>query len=135
MNINLYTLDTLSPSEIAQLCKRSEMDISELQKQVQPIIQNVRDNGDLALIEYNKKFDKATMTVDQLKVTEAIPSRIPEGVQHHEITIEVQQPQEIIFKIIGERLFVVLLGNNTGDFIFSRIRICLIEYRIYFLLF
>ncbi len=71
MNINLYTLDTLSPSEIAQLCKRSEMDISELQKQVHPIIQNVRDNGDLALIEYNKKFDKATMTVDQLKVTEA----------------------------------------------------------------
>ncbi len=71
MKINLYELEKLSQSEVAKLCKRSEMDIAELQKLVQPIIQNVRDNGDVAILEYNEKFDKAKMTLDQLKVTEA----------------------------------------------------------------
>ncbi|MEN8215767.1 MAG: histidinol dehydrogenase [Pseudomonadota bacterium] len=71
MQINFYELEKLSQSEIAQLFKRSEIDIAELQKLVQPIIQDVRDRGDLALIEYNEKFDKAKMTVEQLKVTEA----------------------------------------------------------------
>ena len=71
MQINLYDLEKLSQSEIAKIFQRSELDIAELQKVVQPIIQDVRDRGDLALIEYNAKFDKAKMMVDQLKVTEA----------------------------------------------------------------
>lgn len=71
MKINFYELDQLSPTEIAKLFKRSELDIAELQPIVQPIIQAVRDQGDSALIEYNEKFDKAKMTVTQLKVTAA----------------------------------------------------------------
>jgi histidinol dehydrogenase len=71
MQINLYDLEKLSQSEIAQLFKRSELDIAELQKVVQPVIQDVLQRGDLALLAYNEKFDKAKMTVEQLKVTEA----------------------------------------------------------------
>jgi histidinol dehydrogenase len=70
MQINLYDLEKLSQSEIAQLFKRSELDIAELQKVVQPVIQDVLQRGDLALLAYNEKFDKAKMTVDQLKVTD-----------------------------------------------------------------
>jgi histidinol dehydrogenase len=71
MQINFYELEKLPESETAKLFKRSELDIAELQKQVLPIIQDVRERGDLALIEYNEKFDKAKMTAEQLKVTEA----------------------------------------------------------------
>lgn len=71
MQINLYDLEKLSQSEIAQLFKRSELDIAELQKVVQPVIQDVLQRGDLALLAYNEKFDKAKMTVEQLKVTDA----------------------------------------------------------------
>lgn len=71
MQINCYDLEKLSTTDVAQLFKRSELDIAELQKAVQPIIQAVRERGDTALVEYNEKFDKAKMTVAQLKVTEA----------------------------------------------------------------
>lgn len=71
MQINFYDLEKLSAAEIAQLFKRSELDIAELQKSVHPIIQDVRERGDIALVEYNEKFDKAKMSVEQLRVTEA----------------------------------------------------------------
>lgn len=71
MKINFYELEKLSKFEIAQLFKRSEIDIAELHKLVQPIIQDVHDRGDMAIIEYNEKFDKAKMMPHQLKVTEA----------------------------------------------------------------
>jgi len=71
MQINFYELEKLSQSEMLKLFKRSELDIAGLQQQVLPIIEDVRDRGDLALIEYNEKLDKAKMTVEQLKVNEA----------------------------------------------------------------
>ena len=71
MPINFYELEKLSSDEIAKILKRSEIDISEFQQQVVPIIKNVQDRGDLALLEYNEKFDQAKMTPQQLKVTEA----------------------------------------------------------------
>lgn len=71
MQINFYDLEKCSPAEIAQLFKRSELDIADLQKSVYPIIQAVRERGDVAIVEYNEKFDKAKMSVEQLKVTEA----------------------------------------------------------------
>lgn len=70
MNINFYELDKISESKITKIFRRSEVDISALQTIVQPFIQAVRERGDTALIEYNQKFDKAIMTVDQLRVTE-----------------------------------------------------------------
>lgn len=70
MHINFYELNQLSSSEIVKIFKRSEMDIAQLQTVVSPIIQAVRERGDLALIEYNEKLDKARMKPDMLKVNE-----------------------------------------------------------------
>jgi histidinol dehydrogenase len=114
MKINFYELDQLSPTEIAKLFKRSELDIAELQPIVQPIIQAVRDQGDSALIEYNKKFDKAKMTVTQLKVTAAefeqarqnLDPKIKEVIQISAANIkkfhQAQMPEDLWFTQIDD---------------------------------
>jgi len=114
MKINFYELEQLSPTETAKLFKRSELDIAALQQTVQPIIQAVRDQGDAALIEYNEKFDKAKMTVAQLKVTEAefeqarqnLDPKIKEVIQISAANIkkfhQAQMPEDLWFTQIDE---------------------------------
>lgn len=69
MKINHYILANMSSAEISQLLRRSEIDIAELQDIVRPIILDVKERGDTALVEYNYKFDKVSMETSQLKAT------------------------------------------------------------------
>jgi histidinol dehydrogenase len=70
MNINIYPLAQMSQSAIAKIMRRSETDIEELQSAIRPIIQDVKERGDMALVEYNNKFDPSVnMSVSQLKAT------------------------------------------------------------------
>jgi histidinol dehydrogenase len=114
MQINFYELEKLSQSEIEQIFKRSELDIADLQKAVQPIIQNVQERGDLALLEYNEKFDKAEMTARQLKVTQAefaqarknLDPKIKEVIETSYANIkkfhQAQMPEEMWFMQIDD---------------------------------
>ncbi len=70
MKINVYDLKNLSEEEIAKILRRSETNIESLQDIVRPIIQNVRENGDKAIVEYAEKFDKVILSPDHLKATE-----------------------------------------------------------------
>ena len=70
MQINIYDLKNLTEKERAKLHRRSELDIESFQDTVSPIIKNVRENGDKAIIEYNRQFDKALMKEADLKVSE-----------------------------------------------------------------
>ncbi len=70
MKINVFQLANMSDAEISErLLKRSELDIEALKATVRPIIDDVKSNGDAALVEYNQKFDKVAMTPAQLKAT------------------------------------------------------------------
>ncbi|MDM8550195.1 histidinol dehydrogenase [Desulfobacterales bacterium HSG2] len=71
MKINFYELEKLSKEEISKLLRRSETDIETLQDIVRPVIQDVREKGDQAIIEYCQKFDKVTLEPSALKVTDA----------------------------------------------------------------
>lgn len=53
------------------LLKRSPNNYSEYEDVVAEIIKNVRDNGDQAVFEYTKKFDKWDINADAIRVTEA----------------------------------------------------------------
>ncbi len=53
------------------LLKRSPNNYTEYQDTVQEIVDNVREHGDQALFEYTKKFDKADIHADNIKVTDA----------------------------------------------------------------
>ena len=68
MQVNIYKLNSMSQAEVAQLLRRSEIDIESLHETVRPIIKDVKEKGDAAIIEYNAKFDKASMTASQLRV-------------------------------------------------------------------
>lgn len=51
------------------LLKRSTGNYAEFEKIVADIIENVKENGDEALFEYSKKFDKFDLSAENIKVT------------------------------------------------------------------
>ncbi len=56
---------------MTDLLKRTTDDYGEQELVVKEIIKNIHDNGDSALFEYTKKFDKADINASNVKVTDA----------------------------------------------------------------
>jgi histidinol dehydrogenase len=56
---------------MTDLLKRTTDDYGEQELVVKEIIKNIHDNGDTALFEYTKKFDKADINASNVKVTDA----------------------------------------------------------------
>jgi len=79
MKINVYELEKLSAEEISKILRRSELDIENFQDVVRPIIQDIRETGDQAIIKYCEKFDKVKLEPSRLKVTEAEFARAREN--------------------------------------------------------
>lgn len=52
-----YIFDNLSEKELNKLCRRPKMDFKSVFAQVEPIIEDVRENGDKAISKYTEKFD------------------------------------------------------------------------------
>ena len=55
---------------LKNLLKRSPSNFGNYAETVQGIVDDVRDNGDAALFSYTKKFDKADITADNVKITQ-----------------------------------------------------------------
>ena len=55
---------------IDQIIKKEYTDQAVYEERVREILQNVRDRGDAALLEYTAKFDKARLTPDTLRVSQ-----------------------------------------------------------------
>ena len=70
MRIVKLTSDTKNKL-MSDLLKRTTDDYGEQETVVKEIIKNVHDNGDAALFEYTKKFDKADISASNIKVTDA----------------------------------------------------------------
>ncbi|MCR4842102.1 MAG: histidinol dehydrogenase [Eubacterium sp.] len=69
MKIERLTAQT--KTEILEtLSKRSSSSFTEQEEAVAQIIANVRKNGDKAIFEYEKAFDKADLNADNIRVTE-----------------------------------------------------------------
>ncbi|MCW4035003.1 MAG: histidinol dehydrogenase, partial [Candidatus Bathyarchaeota archaeon] len=56
---------------LKQLLNRGKSDLSAISTSVKTIVDNVKINGDAALLEYTKKFDNVELTQSRLKVTES----------------------------------------------------------------
>nr|WP_297706140.1 histidinol dehydrogenase [uncultured Butyrivibrio sp.] len=56
---------------LGNLLKRNPGSYTQYENTVNAIIENVRNNGDKALFEYTKEFDKCEITADTIKVTRA----------------------------------------------------------------
>ena len=70
MRIVKLTSDTKNKL-MSDLLKRTTDDYGEQEVVVKEIIKNVHDNGDAALFEYTKMFDKADINAGNIKVTDA----------------------------------------------------------------
>ncbi|MEP7286530.1 MAG: histidinol dehydrogenase [Chloroflexota bacterium] len=67
--IQVRTLANLSAQDKATLLRRAEQDIASLFSLAQSVIEQVRQHGDSALVEYTRQFDAPNYSVDQLKAT------------------------------------------------------------------
>lgn len=67
MSINFYIWNETDQGTKARIMRRSQANIDDVVAIVEPIIEDVRENGDAALIKYAKKFDNAEIT--NLKAT------------------------------------------------------------------
>lgn len=67
MSINFYIWNETDEATKARIMRRSQANIDDVIKTVEPIIEDVRTRGDAALIDYAKKFDGAD--VKSLKAT------------------------------------------------------------------
>ncbi len=61
MNIAFYDLKNMSVDTRIRLMRRAQANIDSVINTVEPIIKDVRDNGDDALIHYAKKFEGANL--------------------------------------------------------------------------
>jgi len=69
MKINVYRWSETDKATRNKILKRSETDISSVKDIVAPIIEDVRTNGDKALVKYAKKFDGVTADITSIKAT------------------------------------------------------------------
>lgn len=67
--IQYWELSKLSPEQRAKLLRRAEQDISELLPLAQEVIRRVREEGDVAIVDYARQFDAKSFMAEHLKVT------------------------------------------------------------------
>jgi histidinol dehydrogenase len=98
MGIQIYELKTMDPGVKAKIMRRAEEDISEQMKIAREIADDVKANGDQAVIKYTEKFDRAKLTPGSIKVTQ---EEIEEG--YKKVSDEYRDALEFAAKNI--RLF------------------------------
>jgi histidinol dehydrogenase len=69
LTIQYWQRDTLSQDELAKIMRRSEQDISDLLPLAKEISDDVRDNGDDAVVKYTRKFDAEAFEAPLLKAS------------------------------------------------------------------
>lgn len=70
MNV-IRDTDSSFPLRLRQLLASSSLFDPQIDQRTRAILQKVAENGDRALLEYTSRFDGATLTADQIAVTQA----------------------------------------------------------------
>ncbi len=120
--MNIYKLSELSEEKKQFIMKRAETDISEHMKLATEVSNDIRVRGDEAVLEYTAKFDKVTLTQDQIKVKpeeieagyERLDAETREAIAYAYKNIhnfhEKQLPEEMWFTEVDKGLMV---GEKT----------------------
>ncbi len=96
--IHFYQLASLDAARRARLLRRSEVAIDDLLDYVRPIVRNVRERGDEALIEYMERFDHVRLTPEGLRVR-------PDEIAHAHKVLAKEVHQAIEHAIRNVRTF------------------------------
>lgn len=68
-NIQFFELDKLTDEQRHKIMRRSETDISELLPSTQKVIDDVRANGDAAVVKYARQWDSEKFEASMLRAT------------------------------------------------------------------
>jgi histidinol dehydrogenase len=68
--MRIVTVQEFKEQMLNQVLNRGKSDISSIESSVRKIINDVREQGDKALLQYTEKFDKVRLTASKLKVEE-----------------------------------------------------------------
>lgn len=93
--INIYEWEQTDTKVKAKIFRRAEIDISEQMKVAQVILEEVKNEGDKAVIKYTEKFDKVSLIPQNLKVTK---EEIEQGWKN--ISPEFREALELAYKNI-----------------------------------
>lgn len=69
--IRVEKITSLEQKKSFKAQQESLFDLAELENRVKGIVEDVKQRGDAAILEYTARFDGANLTPEQLKVTEA----------------------------------------------------------------
>lgn len=120
--MNIHVWKDLDDTKKAFIMKRAELDISEQMKVALEVSEDVRKNGDSAVLKYTEKFDHVKLTADKIKVTQAeidagyerLDSQTKEAISYAAKNIkdfhEKQLPEEMWFTNVDKGLMV---GEKT----------------------
>lgn len=120
--MNVHVWKDLSEEKKAFIMKRAELDISEQMKVALEVSEDVRKNGDDAVLKYTEKFDHVKLTKDKIKVTqeeidagyERLDKETREAIEYAAKNIkdfhEKQLPEEMWFTNVDKGLMV---GEKT----------------------
>lgn len=75
--LKTYRLKELDDAGLGRICRRPRVDLESLLKQVQPILEDVRREGDTAVRRYTKKFDGVDLTEVAVDPT-TLDTRLPD---------------------------------------------------------
>lgn len=117
-SVSFHELSKVSEASYKALLRRSETDLSGFLEKVDPIIEEVRTEGDAALARFGRELDGAKgLTEDNLKATEAefdaafdaVDKEVIEAIEHGIENIrsfhEEQKPEPMWFKEIKPGAF------------------------------
>lgn len=69
IKVSFHELSTIDEAQRQSLLTRPENDLDFFLEKIQPIIEDVRLNGDEALVKYAAKFDKSHFSIDEVGAT------------------------------------------------------------------
>ena len=122
MTPNIYELDKMTREQYDIIMKRAEQDITEQMKIAKEVSDDIRDRGDVAVLEYTAKFDHVELTADTMKVTqeeidagyERLDETTRKAIEYAYKNIydfhEKQLPEEMWFTMVDDGLMV---GEKT----------------------
>lgn len=120
--MNIYKLSEMTPSDKKRIMKRAETDISEQMKLAKEISDEVKRDGDKAVLKYTEKFDRVALAPDKIKVTQEeidegysrLDAKTREAIEYAYKNIydfhEKQLPEEMWFTNVDKGLMV---GEKT----------------------
>lgn len=103
VDIQFFELDTMKVEDRQRIMRRSEKDISELLPSTQKVIDDVRDDGDAAVVKYARRWDSEIFEASMLKATPEDFAQARKNVDP-EIITAIKEAHENILKFHQEQL-------------------------------